>query len=276
MLQKLLIRTNILKKNSVVKGVIKGYNLETLPQNVTNILNNPIVRILRVIGGLSFLLSLLIKNGTIELPVYLILFINVIALIQLFQIVIVSIIKLNYGIRKLILNRSEFEVRNSPLNRIATYSANLIYCWKIGCQLGSSSVGLLGSAVLIDGILQAADQEKIFEPVLSKAVNAIIGTKNAKDIYKEFAEKASKLADDAAKNQELMRNLDSSVKDITSLVDNGVLTPEEGKEIQAGLEDLKQEGFKDLKGKGSLLSEEYKRVFEKKFEDSDKGIQRKE
>jgi hypothetical protein len=56
------------------------------------------------------------------------LFLEIIALLQVMQIVIISIIKSIYGIRKLIKNPEEFEVRNSPLNHYATLIGKLTYC----------------------------------------------------------------------------------------------------------------------------------------------------
>jgi hypothetical protein len=49
-------------------------------------------------------------------------------IIQLLQIVIISIIKVIYGIKKLKNNSKDFEVRNSPLNQYATKFASLAYC----------------------------------------------------------------------------------------------------------------------------------------------------
>ncbi|OJD20199.1 hypothetical protein ACJ73_08468, partial [Blastomyces percursus] len=44
----------------------------------------------------------------------------IIALLQLIQITIISIIKFVYGFKKLVYNSDEFEVRNSPLDKYAS------------------------------------------------------------------------------------------------------------------------------------------------------------
>ena len=53
-----------MNKNIVTRlaiGLKKGYNTPTLPENILKIQQHPLIRILRVLGGLSFLF-LLSKN----------------------------------------------------------------------------------------------------------------------------------------------------------------------------------------------------------------------
>ena len=74
----------------------------------------PIIRILRVVGGLCVLMSLFIRYDilTIELPYTIYIFISFIAFLQLIQIVIIITIKFIYGLNKLIKHRKDFEIRN--------------------------------------------------------------------------------------------------------------------------------------------------------------------
>lgn len=83
-----------------------------------------------MIGGLSAFLSILIRYKIIliDLPIFVFYTINIIAIIQLLQMVIISIIKFIYGINKLIRHKKDFEVRNSPINKLASISAKAIYC----------------------------------------------------------------------------------------------------------------------------------------------------
>ena len=119
-----------MERNSIYLGLKKGIQMETLPKNVRNVLDIPIIRIFRVIGGLSVLMFLLIRYDviSIELSFTVYILLSFMALLQLIQIVIISIIKFVYGLNKLIKHRKDFEVRNSPLNRLATVTANLVYC----------------------------------------------------------------------------------------------------------------------------------------------------
>lgn len=264
------MKTNNL--NSIILGLKKGYNLDVLPSKVRLFLNLPIIRIFRVIGGLSVLFFLLNKNGIISynLPYNLNIVIMILALIQLIQIIAISIIKLIYGLNKLIRHREELEVRNSPLNRLATATVNLVYCFKLGCQVGSTGVGLLGASVLIDGALVSAGQEKIFEPVLNRGVNAIIGNKSAKDVYGELASRTNKLKLDSDKHNLLVKELETSKESIAELVKTKLLSEEEGNTIKAGLDELQNSSYEELRNKAKTLNKEFSNEYNKRFGDKDK------
>lgn len=169
-----------LNKSSLYIGIKKGLEMELLPLKVSLFLDKPIVRILRVIGGLSVLLCLFIINKIIliDLPLFLFYILNIIALIHIIQMVIINLIKVVYGINKLIKHKKDFEVRNSPINKLASISIKAIYCWKVGCTVGSTTVGILGGSVLIDNVLDSSGYEKIFQPYIKKGFNTILGTKN--------------------------------------------------------------------------------------------------
>ena len=144
-----------------------------LPDFINKVYNLPLVRILRVIGGFSALL-VITKNYT-YLPNILQWVVLVLGLIQLIQIVIISIIKVIFGIRKLIKNPKDFEVRNSPLNRYATQLANLAFCWKVGCTAVGGGVGIIGGGVALDQLLESGGQPKIFLPFMGRGVRFVFG-----------------------------------------------------------------------------------------------------
>jgi len=253
--------------NSILIGLKKGFLLETLPHSVRLFLNKPIVRIFRVIGGLSVLFCLMHKNGIISynLPYTLYIILTILALIQLMQIVIISVIKLVYSLNKLIRHREEFEVRNSPLNRLASLTINLAYCWKVGCQAGSTSVGLLGASVLIDGALASAGQEKIFEPMMNKGISALVGSRQAKDVYAELANKTKLLNTETEKYDLLIKDIDSSKTSIAELVKNKIFSAEDGKLINEGLDEIKNSNYSKLKENASTLRDEYIAEYKKRF-----------
>ena len=59
---------NLFKKidtNSIYLGIKKGYNMPTLPQNIIDFQNKLIIRIIRVLGGLSIILLISKKLNTI-------------------------------------------------------------------------------------------------------------------------------------------------------------------------------------------------------------------
>jgi hypothetical protein len=140
--------------NSIWLGLKKGYQIETLPNNVRTLLELPLVRIFRVIGGCfaGVLFYLLDKNGTItiNLSYNLNMIIYIIALIQFIQIFIVSVWRIVYGINKLLYHKEEFEIRNSPLNRLASMTGHLLYCWKVGIQAASVGLSIFFVYLVID------------------------------------------------------------------------------------------------------------------------------
>lgn len=95
---------------SIKKGLIKAYSIPLLPAKLTQIYIHPLTKIIRVIGGFSALLVISENHTMFPYPLNFLLI--GIALLQLFQIVLISIIKVIYGIRKLIKNPEKFEVRN--------------------------------------------------------------------------------------------------------------------------------------------------------------------
>lgn len=161
---------------SIKKGIFKGFSIPLLPDSINKVYNLPLIRILRVIGGFSAVL-VLTKNYT-YLPDVLHWIVLILGLIQLIQMVIISIIKVFFGIRKLIKNPKEFEVRNSPLNRYATQLANLAFCWKVGCTAVGGGVGVIGGGVAFDQLLEAGGQPKIFLPFMGKGVRFFLGNTN--------------------------------------------------------------------------------------------------
>lgn len=107
------IKTNFkikLDRSSFVKGIKKGYSVSTLPVKLEKFYNHIFIRILRVIGGICFVI--LVTKLYLNLPENLHLIIIIISAIQITQIIIILIIKIFYGIYKLLYKKEEFEVRN--------------------------------------------------------------------------------------------------------------------------------------------------------------------
>ena len=179
---------NNIKKSSFFIGVKKGLEMDLLPKEVLDFLNKPIVRILRFIGGLNVTLFLLIKKDIIfiDMPIFLWYIIMIISFIQFSQMFIINFIKLFYGINKLIWHRKDFEVRNSPINRLASKLVDVIYCFKIGCTVTGGGITILGGTVVWDTALDSAGLNKWFEPYTSKFIRYTLGTgnNNISDYYK--------------------------------------------------------------------------------------------
>ena len=146
--------------NSIKKGILKGFSIPLLPDSINKVYNLPLIRVLRVIGGFSAIL--VITKSYTYLPDFLHWIVLILGIIQLIQIVIISTIKVIFGIRKIIKNPKDFEVINSPLNRYATQLASLVYCWQVGCTAVAGGVGVIGGGVALDQLLEAGGQSKVF------------------------------------------------------------------------------------------------------------------
>lgn len=98
--------------NSVKLGIVKGYKISTLPNKIEIYYSHPLIRIFRIIGG--FCAVLVWTNNYSSFPDPLKYITLYIAIIQLSQIMIITIIRIIYSIRKMIKSPEDFEIRNSP------------------------------------------------------------------------------------------------------------------------------------------------------------------
>jgi len=163
---------------SIWLGIKVGWNAPMLPPKVLNVHNHPFVRISRVIGGICIITFLSKKYLLFIWPFnYIVL---IFALLHFMYITIISIIKLFYGIK--VLRSDKLEVRNSPLDRFAGTVGKILYCWKYGCQAGSAGLGLVGTSFLIDSMLEAGNQEKVFTPLIGKGVKFFVKGNPADEI----------------------------------------------------------------------------------------------
>lgn len=163
-------------------GLKLGWNTPLLPPKIIYFHNYPLVRIFRVVGGLSVLTVLLKKHLLLFLPLqYLILFL---AFLHISYIVVISLVKIFYGISRFWTD--ELNVRSSPLDHFASLTTKLLVCWKIGCQVGASGIGLAGSSVITDSILEARGQEKVFTPLIARGVKFMIGGVAADNLYTDI------------------------------------------------------------------------------------------
>ena len=80
------------------------------------------------------------------------------------------------------LKSDKLDIKNSPFDHFATSAGKLLYCWKFGCQVDSAGLGLVGTSCMIDSILEAGNQEKVFTPLIGKGVKFIVNGRAADDI----------------------------------------------------------------------------------------------
>lgn len=115
---------------SLLKGFKKGYEIPTLPPHIIEFTNKPLIRILRFLGGVSFLAMM--SNSYLHYPLWFL------AILTLFTLIFtVYHFYLSYHRFKHIrylLKSGAYEVRNSPLDRLAFLAAKAIGCLKGTCQ----------------------------------------------------------------------------------------------------------------------------------------------
>lgn len=220
---------NLIKR--IFTGVKKGYQTPSLPDHILKLQAYPLIRIFRVIGGVSFLS--MISNSHLHLNtyiLYLVFFISIFFTIYQFYI-------LYHRIRHMIrvLKSDQLEVRNSPLDRLAFLSAKAIYCFKIGCD-AAPHVGLaLGLMVGADEILKNAEHKPIFMPILGGIAKTLLPTNTNNN------DSPPKLIEDAIANiktnNSLMRTNISILDELKKLNFDGELTFGELKEMEDLLND---------------------------------------
>ena len=213
-------------------GLKHGWNTPMLPSSIASFNNCPLVRIFRVIGGLSVISVLFKQHLLLLLPLqYLILFV---AFIHISYFVIINLIKVFYGIYK--LWKGDLNVRNSPLDRLASIGGNLLYCWKVGCYVASSGVNLAGASVVADTILEAGGQEKIFTPLLGRGVkfwvkgspvdrlyteinSDVIRMKESKDRFNELKKLAEQCdwSNDEALSKQDRESIKSAIEEVKNM-----------------------------------------------------------
>lgn len=166
-------KINKLNMKSIFLGLKKGFNIPLLPHRIYIFYNNIFIRIFRFIGGISVLTVLFKKH--LLFPEYLQKIILIIALLQILLFFIIILIKILYGLYKLIFHSNEFEVRNSPLDLLATHISKLIYCAKMGCAVTGGTVALLTAGQTLDGVLEVAGYDPVFNPLFAKAYIKLVG-----------------------------------------------------------------------------------------------------
>ena len=154
-------------------GAKLGWNTPTLPENVIKFIMNPLVRILRVLGGGGISTILLLSNKVSLYSVFMFyLTFFVFAFLFFIYHIVILVIRFKYIYKT--LKSEKLDVKNSPLDHLARLSARLILCAKGVCD-GAQPVGVsMGIMLGIDTVLEKADHKAIFGPALGHALKTIL------------------------------------------------------------------------------------------------------
>lgn len=147
----------------------KGIARNTLPFHILNFYNNIWLRLFRLFGGLSSLALLtqlplkLNTEKTLMMVIYIILIINTFA--YSISHILTSIHRYKH-LRKLIRDAS-LDLRNSPLDRLASTFTTVIACSKGICDATQSLAIIFSTMAGIDSLYEYKGRDPIFKPFIS-------------------------------------------------------------------------------------------------------------
>lgn len=216
-----------------IYGVKLAWNLPSLPTSVDKFNNYPLIRIFRVIRGISILLFLS-SPGWINNSFYLKWIIFVLAMIQFLYIAVISIIKIGYIVY--LWKNKKLEVRNSPIDLIASLTLILATCIKGACVAGGVGATVLGLGFGADMLLEEAGYPPFFKKAVGNQLSNILSglgyTGNAE--YLELQKRMLDIKQKAKNIEELNRIVDNMEKDPSF------------SELKSELAEFKREFIKDL------------------------------
>lgn len=164
--------------SDIILGFKKGMSTPTLPQNTLNFINKPLIRIFRFIGGISFLtligrttlITYFNTNISSELTFILIIITIFFVIFQL----CVTIIRIRHMNK--FIKGDDLDIRNSPLNKLASLFSRGLYCLKGSCENIAGLGAVFGSLLVYDQILENAGKERLITPIINRAIDAVTPT----------------------------------------------------------------------------------------------------
>jgi hypothetical protein len=237
-------------------GIKVGWKTPMIPPKVASFHDHVFTRIFRVLGGISVITFLTKKYLLFMSPFnYLIL---VLALLHLVYITIISIIKLIYGIK--VLRSNKLEIRNSLIDHLAGAAGKLLFCWKYGCQVGSAGLGLVGTSFLIDSMLEAGNQEKVFTPLIGKGVNMFVKGKPADELLTQI----KKATQDLESSKKTYKSIVSALKNAENALgeNNELFTKDDIHELRSAIKKINKEEAVKMADMAKELAEKIQKFSE--------------
>lgn len=163
-----------MKKSLISRFIIgakKGLFTPTLPNHIIQLNNNPIIRIFRVLGGISIILVLthrLDYLGDGLLYSYALVICTGFSLLFSLYLIFLTYHRVKHMIK--VLKSEELDIRNSPLDRFASIAARIILCSKGLCETAAPVGVVFGGMAGIDEIRKVKGLEPIFLPKLADLI----------------------------------------------------------------------------------------------------------
>lgn len=152
-------------------GIKKGLLTPTLPEHIIALQNNVFIRLLRVLGGISLILTVTHRLDSLGdglfyiFCIYLCLILNV-----MFSIYILY--RNNHRIKHMykLLKSDALYVHNSPYDKFASNTSKLLWCTKGFCE-GAAPIGIFyGSMAGFDELMKIRGHEPKFKPYISSMI----------------------------------------------------------------------------------------------------------
>jgi len=235
----------------ILQGVRKGLLTPTLSPQMLNFQSKPLIRLLRVLGGLSILILLGSGNGYFELYGFFLWVLILTGLLFFFYQLYISYHRIKYIKEK--LQSSDLDIRNYPLDRFGSMLARVMFCAKGICE-SATPLGLgLGLMLGADQVLKDGGREAFFGPILGSGLNKIL-PKSELEHWKDTYLEATNNLNNASKSDKIITELlnkttdleDISVEDKKDLFQ---LLNEIKKSTSIDLDSAKENAIKALKDK---------------------------
>ena len=149
----------------------KGLFTPTLPNNIIQLNKNPLVRIFRVLSGISILLVLTrrldyLGEGLLYLSATVLC--TVLAFLFGLYLIFLTYHRIKHMIK--VLKSDELDVRNLPLDRFASIATRIILCSKGLCETAALVGVVFGGMAGVDELRKAKGLEPIFIPKLADLI----------------------------------------------------------------------------------------------------------
>jgi hypothetical protein len=198
--------------------------MDTLPDHLMKLYTNPLIRIFRVLGGMS-ILALLTKK-LVHLPPFVLYVVFAFSVVYTLFMVYIAYRRIKHIIY--ILKNDKLEVRNSPLDLFASYAGRLLLCVKGVCEAGAPVGFALGVMAGFDQILEHKGRDPLFLPMLANVLlpdtPAQLEYKQRKNVFKDLTTMDSKYKE-MLEEKDLISKLENSKlfsKDDIKMMKEGV------------------------------------------------------
>lgn len=237
-------------------GIKKGVMTPTLPDNILKIQSNPLIRILRVLGGLSIIILLGNRKLDYSLHIYIIYLLLFIGFLFLVYHIIISYYRLKNIFK--ILTSEDLDIRNSPFDRLATLVAKAVFCAKGACETAQPVALSLGLMLGADEVIKAGGRDPIFAPFLASILIPVESptARTVRLLNKSIAE--------LNQNSEDRSLVDTLTQSFRSAQIRGGLTPSEHEELRQQLKERAKELDDNRDTIIGKINEELKKLRESK------------